>query len=155
MKVRLKKGDARYSEKDHCTTSRDGVLCGMQITSGRWVEPVKKPRRPVKGHNLWANLFYPCRTLAMVALVHNHNTDHLTPMLMSIESFGQTIVNHEHLSLSLYAVDGFQAKFWCFRPYMRVICKWILVLIFVQRFLRKTYRLSLIRWWDWRYLVRW
>lgn len=62
---------------------------------------LRRPHRPLKELNLWINLFYRCRNLALDVPTHKHNTDHII-LFKEIDIFKHNFVAREYLSLSLY-----------------------------------------------------
>lgn len=54
----------------------------------------------------WIHFYYRHRTLAPDLLVYKANTAHITPTLNDIDSSEQYFGDHEHLSLSLYAIES-------------------------------------------------
>lgn len=50
-------------------------------------------------------------------LVHKYYIAHIMPILKRNESFGHTFATNEHGGLSVYTIDGLQAKFGCTREF--------------------------------------
>lgn len=95
------------------------IAVGYCAVDGRlqdeYAKTLRKAFSPVEVFN-WSLR----RTIALNVRVHKRNTAHITPMLKGTENSEHTFVDHEFLSLSLYAVEGLQAKFGGTHSHMQV-----------------------------------